>query len=525
MKLKSKPVSSHERGIAMIVALLALTLVAIIGVGFMFMADTENSVNNNYRDSQRAYFAARAGMEDVRYLMMPGNTLNASAMALAMPSTSGGVIYVKNPNASESAGSIDPTTQRGNTVAANPYLDTELCQEQFGGLNLHADANVACNSTSSNSPQLMSSAGYYAAPTMGTTDVPFTGSNDALLFKWVRITNKQNKMGLLGQRLDGSQGDGAQVCWTGTKEVAVSGSCGAQPSPMMPVWLLTSLAITPGVGNSPGARRMEQMEVALNPTFSVLPPGTVSAQAPITIKGSLNVNGYDNCNCTATGGNLTGKTCDTTKYAIYSGNGVTQNGNSATLTSGQTTAVKQNVNPWPYSIDDLINQYKAEATPATTTPWSVSCTGIPNLTAVPAVYSDCGTTTGQQFGIYPTGLPSLPVGSVPNVVYVPGSVQLSGNTSGSGVLIIDGDLDVHGGLNFYGLILVRGQINFTGGGSQSVNLYGAILAGEDVNAQDIASGDSIGGSFNFRYDSCALKQKPIVNIGPPKLLAEHEISF
>jgi hypothetical protein len=111
------------------------------------------------------------------------------------------------------------------------------------------------------------------------------------------------------------------------------------------------------------------------------------------------------------------------------------------------------------------------------------------------------------------------------VVYVPGSVQLSGKTSGSGVLIIDGDLDVHGGLNFYGLILVRGQINFTGGGAQSVNLYGAILAGEDVNAQDIASSDSIGGSFNFRYDSCALKQKPIVNIGPPKLLAEHEISF
>ena len=111
------------------------------------------------------------------------------------------------------------------------------------------------------------------------------------------------------------------------------------------------------------------------------------------------------------------------------------------------------------------------------------------------------------------------------MVYVPGSVQLSGNTSGSGVLIIDGDLDVHGGLSFYGLILVRGQINFTGGGSQKVNMYGAILAGQDVTAQDIPQGDSIGGSFSFTYDSCALKQKPIVNNGPPKLLAEHEISF
>lgn len=525
MKMKSKAGTNRERGVALIVALLALTLVAIIGAAFMFMADTENSVNNNYRDSQRAYFAARAGIEDARYLLIPGNSLNASAMALTMPSTAGGVIYVKNPNASESAATIDPTTQAGNTVTGNPYLDTELCQEQFGGLGLHADADVACNSTSANAPQLMGSPSYYAAPTLSSTDVPFTGSSNALLYKWVRVTNKQNKMGLVNQRMDGTQADGAQVCWTGTKEVAVSGVCTAQPTPMMPVWLLTSLAITPGLGNNPGSRRMEQMEVALNPTFSVLPPGTVSAQAPITIKGNLQVNGYDNCNCTATGASLTGKTCDTSKYSIYSGNAVTQNGNSATLTSGQNPAIKQNVNPWPLSIADLISQYEAEATPATAAPYNVSCTGTPNLTAVPPVYSSCGTTTGQQFGTYPTGLPSTPVGSVPQVVYMPGSVQLSGNTSGSGVLIIDGDLDVHGGLNFYGLILVRGQINFTGGGSQSVNLYGALLAGQDVNAQDIATSDSIGGSFNFHYDSCALKQKPIVNIGPPKLLAEHEISF
>src|SRR5260370_11788744 len=99
-----------------------------------------------------------------------------------------------------------------------------------------------------------------------------------------------------------------------------------------------------------------------------------------------------------------------------------------------------------------------------------------------------------------------PGGSVPQVTSIPGRARLIGNDTGSGVLIIDGDLDVHGGLAFYGLILVRGRINFTGGGSQSVNLYGAILAGQDVNAQDIAIGDVIGGSFNFQYDSCALKQ-------------------
>ena len=39
-----------QRGVAMMVALLALLLLAAIGMGLMFMADTENSVNNNYRD-------------------------------------------------------------------------------------------------------------------------------------------------------------------------------------------------------------------------------------------------------------------------------------------------------------------------------------------------------------------------------------------------------------------------------------------------------------------------------------------
>ena len=70
---------------------------------------------------------------------------------------------------------------------------------------------------------------------------------------------------------------------------------------------------------------------------------------------------------------------------------------------------------------------------------------------------------------------------------------------------------------------VKGQITFTGGGHQSVNLFGAILAGEDVNAQDIAQQDTIGGSFSFQYDACALNLIP--NSAPPKLLATHEVMY
>src|SRR6267154_898391 len=114
-----------QRGIAMMVALLALLLLAAIGMGLMFMADTENSVNNNYRDSQKAYFAARAGAENVRLLLANGATLNAKAMGLTMPLSTAntGMIYVMNPTSSEA---IDPTSATGATLTDNPYLDNQL---------------------------------------------------------------------------------------------------------------------------------------------------------------------------------------------------------------------------------------------------------------------------------------------------------------------------------------------------------------------------------------------------------------
>src|ERR1700745_147193 len=116
MKTRSRIGPKSQRGIALIVALLALVLLAAIGVGLMFMADTENSINNNYRDAQKAYFAARAGAENVRLLLAPGGPLNAPALALTMPSgiSPTGVMYVIN---SIPPSAIDPRT--GPDVTAN----------------------------------------------------------------------------------------------------------------------------------------------------------------------------------------------------------------------------------------------------------------------------------------------------------------------------------------------------------------------------------------------------------------------
>src|SRR5438270_8565413 len=183
MNKKTKSHLKQQRGIAMIVALLSLMLLAAIGMGLMFMADTENNVNNNYRDSQKAYFAARAGAENVRLQLSSTGVLNAQAMALTMPLSAGGtgMIYVKNPAAAGEV--IDPTTVAGATTAANPTLDDQLCWEKYANLaTLTPGSSGPCGSNNQ-ATQLMSVATPFTTVTLPSS--PGVNGADALPFKWV----------------------------------------------------------------------------------------------------------------------------------------------------------------------------------------------------------------------------------------------------------------------------------------------------------------------------------------------------
>jgi Tfp pilus assembly protein PilV len=521
-----------QRGIAMMVALLALLLLAAIGMGLMFMADTENSVNNNYRDSQKAYFAARAGAEQARLLLARDPNVNTQAFNMdgKMPSAASntGMFYLTNATGAEL---IDPT-------ANQPYQDDQLCWEKYTGMPglIATPPSGPCGSNRQQGQLLTSNASF---TTLAMT-APGSGAADALPFKWVRVTNKQNLMGPLNKPV-GTGGNGQQICWDGSNEIVNTTllPCTQQTPTLMPVWELTSLAVTPGVGANPGSRRIVQMEVALNPPL--IPPAPISVMAPVSLQGSYVLNAYDNCkcSCTTTGNGdhqvtacvprvgQPANACASSAHAIYTQNTVSTIGNSGQTTtsfgSDPTTAASvQNVNPWPNSlnINNLINKYK----PGASVP-SFTCTGTQNLTTTPATYKDCGTQSSQQFGTYPTGLPIEPaIGSyTPVTEYIPGSVHLTSAASGSGILIVDGDLDINGGLNWYGLILVRGKVSFTGGAGASTNLYGAILAGDDVNASNQAQSDNFGGSINFSYDVCALNR--LGGTTPPQLLATHEIMY
>jgi hypothetical protein len=97
------------------------------------------------------------------------------------------MIYLTNPTSGEA---IDPTAAAGNTLAANPYLDDQLCWEKYTGMVL-VSGTGPCGSNSQAGQLLTTSASFTS------TTMPAPGSNgaDAIPFKWVRIANKQNSWG------------------------------------------------------------------------------------------------------------------------------------------------------------------------------------------------------------------------------------------------------------------------------------------------------------------------------------------
>src|SRR5437868_7339965 len=113
----------NERGIAMLVVLFSVLLLSVIGLGMMYSTNMESSINSNYRDKQVALYGALAGLQEARDRIQPA-THNIVAPA-ALPSLAAqNIIYVVADYA---------TVKPWDT--ANPYFDTELCQEHVLGLS------------------------------------------------------------------------------------------------------------------------------------------------------------------------------------------------------------------------------------------------------------------------------------------------------------------------------------------------------------------------------------------------------
>ncbi len=507
MKRQSR---KSESGVALLMALFALMLLTGVAFTLLFLSDTETSINRNYREQQRAYFAVQAGLAEVRERLTTSNVAPHLIVGpTQLPPAVNSVVYVTNAAGAEI---VAPDN------AANRYFDTELCHEGLAGLNL-ADpgAGVPCPSPST-------APGVYAP--FVNSDSPFSTTASAIDFKWVRITQKANATAAPFY-VDGGANAATyptQICWDGMRETlkpAAYATCNAEPPPpqflhMRDVHVLTALAVTQS-----GARRMAQMEVAHDPPM--ITNAAVDSQDHVSLSGQLTVNGYDYCSCECTKDKKTkittcvsrpGMVCDDDKWAIYSNQAVDNPNPGETIIAGQDPAIAQN-QEWFYDIPGMISRYadNPTAVDVRNPPYSYACTGSP---------LNCGTQTSQTFGTLPTIFPPLdsgnPIGAVNQITYVPGDLKLTAGSTGSGILVVDGDLEINGGLQFFGLILVRGVISFTGGGSDPTNISGAVLAGQQSLDTTV-----LGGSANIQFDVCALRNNMAPQ--PPRVIAYRELFY
>jgi Tfp pilus assembly protein PilX len=470
---------NRESGMALLIALLALLLVSAIGMGMMYMSSTETSINANYRDTQQAFFAMRAGLEEMRDRMRT-NAPSGITLPTSMPSSgaAGSVVYILNPTGSET---VDPVTYSAN----NKYFDDEFCHETFTGITYTGvTTGVPCTGTAQAPPS--------TAVTTIASIAPYTGTSSALSYKWVRITLKQNGSfpTALVAPIDASHPASGQICWdAGYSREIVSTSLGATYTTCLlaqqagylvaPVYVLTSLAYTPQ-----GSRRIGQYEVA---AVDITPPpaGLSMAGAGANIPSAPNSNNFViSGNDTGVAGYTGTPACRTTAVtasvpAIVAGDQAGQNTIADALPrpdhytgSAPTPAL---LPPVPSPIPSVVDGGASPGTGQLNGLWN-SPQQLNNLVAMIGAGADYQLSCGIAGSVSP--LPAAcSVGSYgtdisPKITYVNGDYNLTG---GAGLLVVTGTLSMSGNTSYHGLIMVIGQGIFSSSGGGSGQYVGSIF--------------------------------------------------
>lgn len=491
--------NKNERGIALIVVLFALMLLTAIGLGLMYMTTTETEIDSNFRSSQQAYFASKAGLEEGRERLRK-YAPNAITPPTVMPSSgaAGGVIYVINP--ASATESITPW------VAGSTYFDDELCHENYSGLGLsQTSVTTPCTSAPSGN--------WYTVANPQSTD-PYTSTSASVPYKWVRITLKQVGTSapycLTGPNT--CPNPGTQVCaaMNGTapynpqyyEAVLPAAAATCEKVNMREVYVLTSLSRL-----SDGTRKMTQYEISpisLPPLPSTITLDGAAPNFSPPHSNALTINGSDNCGQVGTMPAMGGYDANSTstlladipsnKYSSYQGAGGTPSVVNVNSTLGMLSTVG----------------------------------GLETLT------TNIETSADQTFGNNPT-ISSLGTTSNPLITVVNGDYTWNpqNTNGGAGLLLVTGTLTIGGSGNstFNGIILVigKGQLISNGNGSATVN--GGLFVANEYNSSGTLLSPSSNpgvpsftwngaGALTLNYDSCWMTS--LSDRIPLRVLASHE---
>ena len=451
---------SSERGAALVIAIFSLMLISVVATSLILTSDTQTAVKSNYKSAMRAFYDAKAGLEEARgRLWKNNNSLDFPAFPVVNCVFPGGVAmvpgqacYIINPANGEI---VDPTNP------ANAYADLEF-QQEWG-----------------------------SAPA-GATLIPSKSTMGAIagpLYKWVRITAKTEKSAKFDSDADGLI-DVTPLFLSGPN-VVDSGSATIPPGAAQ-VLTITSLAVTPA-----GSRRMVQ--------YTVAPAALGAAFASFPSALTLDGNGVS---YTGPSGTLTQRGGD---FQI-NGNDVNAppgtpagvpaigytNSNDASSIATSAIPTSKYLSPAGMSNVGVVTLPPALQTPS----------GLDNLVLSIMQNADLVLTPSHGSALDQRSLPASMSATNPMVIVVNGDFNLHGNGTGYGLLVVTGTLDYDPDASWNGVILVIGEGTFISskGGDGAIN--GAVLvaqthdaAGNPLGNVGYSSYTQTGGGLGIRYSA------------------------
>jgi len=412
--------SKSEEGIALLISIFVLLLISVVAIALIVSSGTESALAGNYRSSTGVYYAAMAGLEEVRARLRPQspisfkNTDAGFLTAAGNPMGPCSPVYVINPVGGENITPWD---------AANPYYDAQFSQE-FGGI---------CPAPLPPNPSTSTPSIWNRNPLNG---LPFPGP----LYKWVRINGVSEKSLNLdvGPAYDGIK-DLTPVYYDGTQ--LNDQNTGNQ------VLEITALAVLPN-----GSQKIVQyltVPVPLNLNFpAALTLDGNTPQFTASPSPSFWVDGNDHaavgtCNPTAPPVPAVGYTAGSLSDFVQPGNPL-----GIPIGPPSSADLRNHYTPFVSPYPDIVN---------------VSGTLSPNLQTV-AGLNALVQTIEQNADVVVNGnatganMPAAMSATNPMTIVINGNLVFSGwRQTGYGLLLVTGEFTYDPDASWDGIILVIGK--------------------------------------------------------------------
>ena len=494
-----------EKGMALVVALLAIMVLTGIGFALMLSSSTEGLIHGNFRQSGLALYAARAGVEEARGRMGPDLGFVSPAVPPAPPIKICG--YAEPPG---------PLPTGCPTTTPDTHLP-DVATGLYILLNNTIDPRDA-----SCTYQGVAGACYDPETTIdGLTTInypPTAQTGTQIPYVWVKIT-LATQLKLNRNLLDPTQPalDDTQIVYVKGKNLSL-----VPGDPPNPAYIMTALAIEPG-----GARRIVR-EIGALSTTPPLPGGLVfdSPCDPITGSGTVTypppvsnpyeVSGEDEGGGTDVHAVVVGCPAD---VAIIQN--LISDGNKCAPVGFYPTGCQSG----PNRNTDYPGVGNNNCSPANNCSYPGTINGADifdgsALLAANDYFKDCDGVQSMVDNIkggadftYPSGTTNIPTpGTTANPVVnvITGDAALGQadfGTPGSGIILVEGNLVLNGYPDYRGVILIigTGSVEIAGGGNGVVE-GGIFLANTSTCSTTGELGPTIfnndgGGTFQIEYNS------------------------